>query len=296
MSVTGSTLARRALGRELRRLRTVKGMYQAEAARLAETSPQSIGRIEEGRSTRITSFQINALCDAYAATDEERRILLGLAQEVRAARERGGGWWRSYADQITGDFDHYLALEEAASRLTAWKLAVLPGLLQTPDYRRAIAWIESPELPSELIEKRIEWAIRRQRRLEDPGFAVEILLSEAALREEMGGPAVMSEQLGHLAEVGTLPNVSIRVVPFNARNHLGVLVGSCSLMEFPPLPQSKLTEPPIVYVEEYRGDLYLEREAEVEPYRTALAEIGRVALDESKSRRKILAVAKEHRA
>ncbi|MEV4238723.1 helix-turn-helix transcriptional regulator [Nocardia sp. NPDC049737] len=88
MSVTGSTLARRALGRELRRLRTVKGMYQAEAARLAETSPQSIGRIEEGRSTRITSFQINALCDAYGATDDERRILLGWC---RRCGPRGSG-------------------------------------------------------------------------------------------------------------------------------------------------------------------------------------------------------------
>ncbi|MFI6774616.1 helix-turn-helix domain-containing protein [Nocardia sp. NPDC050412] len=295
MSVTGSTLARRALGRELRRLRTVKGMYQAEAARLAETSPQSIGRIEEGRSTRITSFQINALCDAYGATDDERRILLGLVQEVRAARERGGGWWRSYADQITGDFDHYLALEEAASRLTAWKVAIVPGLLQTPDYRRAIAWAESPELPTEQIERRIEWLIRRQRRLEDPSLTVEVLLSEAVLREEVGGPAVLAEQLHRLAEVGALPNVSIRVVPFNARNHLGVLVGSCFLMEFPPLPQSKLVEPPIVYVEGYAGDLYLEREEEVGHYRTALAEIGRVALDESESRRKILAIAKEYR-
>lgn len=120
-------------------------------------------------------------------------------------------------------------------------------------------------------------------------------MSEAVLREEVGGPAVLAEQLHRLAEVGALPNVSIRVVPFNARNHLGVLVGSCFLMEFPPLPQSKLVEPPIVYVEGYAGDLYLEREEEVGHYRTALAEIGRVALDESESRRKILAIAKEYR-
>ncbi|NNH71646.1 helix-turn-helix domain-containing protein [Nocardia uniformis] len=94
MSVTGSTLSRRALGRELRRLRMAVGMQQAEAARAAETSPQSIGRTEDGRSTRLTSFQINALCDTYKASDDERRTLLGLLQEVRSFRERGGGWWR----------------------------------------------------------------------------------------------------------------------------------------------------------------------------------------------------------
>ncbi|MGV9723047.1 helix-turn-helix domain-containing protein [Nocardia beijingensis] len=297
MSVNGSTLARRALGRELRRLRTAKGMTQAEAARVGETSPQSIGRIEEGQSTRVTNMMVNALCDAFSASDGERKVLLGLVQEVRAARERGGGWWRAYADQIATDFDHYLALEESARRLTAWKVAIVPGLLQTPEYRREIAWAESPDAPSDVIEKRIEWATRRQTRLDDPHFTLDAILSEAVLRDQVGGSAVMDRQLHHLVKVSALPNVSVRIVPFGARSILGSYVGSFSLLEFPQLPQSKLAEPPIVYVEEYAGDLYLEREAEVERYRRALREIDRVALDKDKSRSLILAVAaKEYAA
>ncbi|MFE7802206.1 helix-turn-helix domain-containing protein [Nocardia sp. NPDC057440] len=294
MSATGSTLARRALGRELRRLRTAKEMTQAEAARVGETSPQSIGRIEEGQSTRVTNMMVNALCDAFDATDVERKTLLGLVQEVRAARERGGGWWRAYADQIATDFDHYLALEESACRLTAWKVTILPGLLQTPEYRREIAWAESPDVPSDVVEKRIEWATRRQTRLEDPHFTVDVILSESVLRDEVGGSAVMTGQMHHLVKVSELPNVSVRVVRFSARSILGSYVGSFSLLEFPELPQSKLAEPPIVYVEEYAGDLYLEREAEVQRYRRALREIDRVALDRGKSRSLILAVAKEY--
>ncbi|MBF6193495.1 Scr1 family TA system antitoxin-like transcriptional regulator [Nocardia implantans] len=297
MSVTGSTLARRALGRELRRLRIAKRISQAEAARLAETSPQSIGRIEEGQSTRVTSFQVNALCDAYGASDTERRILLGLVSEVRAARERGGGYWRAYADaELPTGFDHYLALEEAAHRLTAWKVTIIPGLLQTAEYRRALAWSEIPELSPEAIEGRIELAARRQTRLADPEFTVDVLLSEAAVRDQVGGPGVMTDQLLHLSAASELPNVSVRVVPFTAPKHLGSLVGSFILLEFPELPQTKLTEPPIVYVEEYAGDLYLEREAEVARYRSALREIDRVALDHDKSKDLILAVAKEYGA
>ncbi|WP_433567362.1 helix-turn-helix domain-containing protein [Nocardia sp. CA-151230] len=294
MSATGSTLARRALGRELRRLRTAKGMQQAEAARAAETSPQSISRTEEGVTTRLTSFQINALCDAYEASDEERKMLLSLLAEVRASREKGGGWWRAYADaQIPSGFDHYLSLEESAHQLTAWKTAVLPGLLQTADYRRALAWSEIPQLSPEAIESRIELATRRQARLEDPDFTMNVLLSEAVLREQVGGPAVMGDQLKYLAKMSELPNVSVSMVPFSARRKLGVLVGSFSLLEFPVLPQSKLWEPPIVYVEEYAGDLYLERDTEVQRYRDALREIRDVALDEVQSRQRILAVAKE---
>lgn len=295
MTVTSSTLASRAIGRELRRLRIAKGIGQSRAARIAELSPQSIGRLEEGQNTRITSFQINALCDAYAASDEERRVVLDLAREARAAREGKTGWWRAYLDAVIENFNHYLALEEAANAATFWKLGIVPGLLQTPEYRRAIAWAETPNAPSDEIEKRVELATRRQARLEDPEFSVEVFLAEGVLRNQVGGRGVMEGQARHLAEIAELPNVSIQVLPFDARSILGLLAGSFVLMEFPPLPHSKAMEPPIVYVEGYAGDLYLEREEEVDRYRRVLAELRRVALDGYKSRDFVLAVAKERR-
>lgn len=295
MSVTGSTLARRALGRELRRLRTAKGLQQAEAARVAETSPQTIGRIEEGQATRITTFQINALCDHYGATNSERRTVLGLMSEVRTARERGGGWWRAYADAMfASDFDHYLSLEESASRLKAWKVSIIPGLLQTPEYRRAVAWTESPDLPPDVVQMRIEAAIHRQTRLKDPDLHIDVMLWEAVLRDPIGGASVMSDQLEHLARMSELPNVSVRIVPFASPGHLGSYVGSFLILEFPELAQSRLIEPPIVYVEEYAGDLYLERPEEVQRYQDAWREICRVALDPDQSRQRILAAAKEY--
>ncbi|NNH71072.1 helix-turn-helix domain-containing protein [Nocardia uniformis] len=292
--VTGSTLARRALGRELHNLREAAGLNQTAAGRIIGVSPQTIGRMEDGLPTKVSDLYINALCDGYKATDGKRVVLLDLAREVRDAQRSGGGWWRAYADEMRAGFDHYLGLEEAARRLTAWKVAIVPGLLQTPGYRRAIEWTQHPNMPPEQVDKRVEVAIRRQARLEDIDFRVDVILWEAVLRDQVGGTAVMVEQLRRLADVGKLPNVSIRAIPFNASAHLGPTVGSFVLLSFPKLPATGLIEPPIVFVEEYAGDLYLEREAEVERYKDAFAEISRVALDSEETRQLVLAIAKEY--
>ncbi|KZM73389.1 helix-turn-helix domain-containing protein [Nocardia terpenica] len=294
MTDAGSTLARRALGRELLRLRTKNDLTKADAARAAEVSPQSIGRTEEGLATRITALQTNALCNLFGATKEERKMLLGLVAEIRSTEKSKYGWWRAYLDQLADDFNHYLALEDAARRLTAWRVTIIPGLLQTPEYRRAIAWAESPNAPAEDIEKRIEWATRRQARLEDPNFTLDVFLSEAVLRDEVGGPAVMNDQLRHLVNMSERPNVSMRIVPLGGPTNLGSYVGSFSYLEFPALGESKHVEPPIVYIEEYAGDLYLDREGEVARYERALQAIGRVALDQDQSRREILEAAEEY--
>ncbi|MBF6135245.1 helix-turn-helix domain-containing protein [Nocardia otitidiscaviarum] len=292
--LTGSTLARRALGRELKRLRETHGMNQSAAGRVIGVSPQTIGRMEDGLPTKVSDLYMNALCDAYSASAAQRAKLLDLALEVRITRKSGGGWWRAFADEMNAGFDHYLGLEEAAQSVSVWKLAVVPGLLQTPEYRRAIAWYEFPDKPTEQVEKRVELALRRQMRLDDPEFTVEVILSEMVLRDQIGGPAVMADQLRRLLDVGELPNVSVRVVPFNAASHLGSRVGSFVLLEFPKLQATGLTEPPVVYVEEYAGDLYLERESEVQLYRNAFREIDRVALDQDATRQLILSVAKEY--
>ncbi|WP_439956544.1 helix-turn-helix domain-containing protein [Nocardia nova] len=115
-------------------------MGQSQAARIAETSHQTIGRIEEGQTTRITSLQVNALCDSYGATDEERRVCLDLVKEIRASREGKvtASWWRAYADQISTGFNHYLALEDAADRLTIWKTTIVHGIERSRFLRRFV--------------------------------------------------------------------------------------------------------------------------------------------------------------
>lgn len=289
--MAGSTLVSRALGRMLAQYRRRAGMTAYAAAQIVETSQQTLGRMEDGLKSKVPQLWINAFADAYGLSDDERRVLIGLAQELASAQKN---WWRAYTDELRSGFDHYMGLESAARKLSTWKVTLVPGLLQTPEYRRAVIWLESPNLPPEQVEKRITVAMRRQNRLEETGFAIEALLFETVLRDEVGGPAVMADQLRRLADIGCRPDASVRVVPFNARTHPGSLVGSFVLLEFPKLPATGIQEPPVVYVEGFAGDLYLEQEAEVKRYRDAYTEISRVALDVEASRQLILSIAEEH--
>lgn len=287
----GSTLPARALGRMLAQRREQAGLTKYAAAQIVDTSQQTVARIEDGLKAKVSQLWINTWADSYGLTSDERRVMLGLAQEIGSAQK---SWWRAYADEMRVGFDHYVSLEDSARKLSVWKLAIVPGLLQTRGYRRAIAWAETPNAPTDQVEKRVEFAVRRQARLAEPKFHLDVILSEMVLRDQVGGVGVMGEQLHSLAEVGQRSNVSLRVVPFDATGHLGSLVGSFVLLEFPKLPATGMTEPPVVFVEEFAGDLYLEREAEVQRYRYAFAEVSRAALDLDRTRQLLLSIAKEY--
>ncbi len=292
--MAGSTLAARALGRRLTQHRLRAKLNRSQAAKIVETSLQTFGRLEEGQRPIITDIWINLLADAYRVSQPERRELLALAQEMRASQKAGGNWWRGYADDgMSADFDHYMNLEQSARRMTTWHLALLPGLLQTPDYRRANAWAEVPTRDHDAIEGLVRLAVNRQARWSDPSFEFEVLLSEAVLHHQVGSRAVMIEQFERLLEVMQLPNVTIRIIPFAASSTIGLIVGPFVLMEFAPLPTTKIIEPPVVFVEGYAGALYLELEGDVQLYRGAVSELRRVALGEAETRDLILAAMKE---
>uniref|UniRef100_UPI0024564013 helix-turn-helix domain-containing protein n=1 Tax=Nocardia otitidiscaviarum TaxID=1823 RepID=UPI0024564013 len=108
--VIGSTLARRALGREMKRLRELAGMSQSAAGRVIGVSQQTIGRMEEGQPTKVSDLYVNTLCDSYRATDEERVTLLDLAGEVRTAQRGGGGGWGAYVDEMRVGVDHEIVI------------------------------------------------------------------------------------------------------------------------------------------------------------------------------------------
>ncbi|MGW6336088.1 helix-turn-helix domain-containing protein [Nocardia rhamnosiphila] len=290
----GSTLPRRALGRQLRQLRERNGLTATAASRIAETSPQTYGRLEDGRITKVTDMLLNALANAYGATDSERRLLLSLAQEIRTSSASGGGWWRAYADALATDFDHYLSLEDAANCVTSWQTTLVPGLLQTREYRRAITWATSPDTSSEEVERMLDMAAKRQYLLEEERFRFEALLAEGVLHYQVGNPEIMVAQVQHLLDRSE--QVDIRIVPFRAKNPSGLIAAPFVLFSFPPLLTSKLQEPPVAYVEGLAGDLYLEREAEVSRYSHEADKIRHVALPRSASKDLMLRAMKEWQA
>ncbi|MRH90888.1 helix-turn-helix domain-containing protein [Nocardia sp. SYP-A9097] len=301
--MAGSSLPRRALGRTLRRLRERAQKSQLAAGLTAEISPQSISRLEEGYKVRLATSQLKELLNLYDVADpgSERDEILSLWQEVKeqdqAAKIAGTtkGWWRAYSDQYFAHFDHYLSLETAANHITTHQLALVPGLFQIPDYRRAIVRTAYPDLSPVDVERRVELTVRRQERLQDSTFRIDALLSEAVVRSKPTGSDVMAQQLLHLAELSERPSISIRMIPLDAESPLWLMVQAFTLLEFPPLA-SRVVEPPIVFVEGYEGALFLEQDTVIDRYRRAIGDIQRLALSEDDTRTLVRRIAKEHAA
>jgi hypothetical protein len=286
---TGSTVPRRQLGRYLRDLRNRSRLTVRAAADRLEWSEAKIWRIETGQ-TSLRSLDVETMCRIYGAPADLTAALMGLAKETKAR-----GWWHSYGDVIPETFDVYIGLEEAASRLSWYESELVPGLLQTEDYARTLMRAGNTGVDDAEIERRVRVRIARQdllTRVTQPP-TLEVVLNEAILRRPIGSAAIMARQLDRLAEASELPNVSIRVIPFTAGLHHGIMAGSFVILRFPVGNDGREAEPPTVYSDGFTGDLYLDKPHEVERYHTAFQSIWDTALDEQDSKDLVSKVAKE---
>ncbi len=287
--MTGSTVPRRQLGRYLRDLRNQAGILVRDAARRLEWSEAKLWRIETGQ-TSLRSLDVEAMCRLYGASPEMTEALMGLARETKAR-----GWWQAYGDAVPEWFDLYVGLEAAATRLHLYEQELVPGLFQTSDYARTLIRADHPEESDDEISQRVQLRLARQalvRRPIDPP-TLQVALNESVLRRPVGGPEVMSAQLNRLAEASELPNVSLRVVPFAAGFHPGMLSGSFNILRFPPNGNGTESEPPTVYADLFTGALYMDKPNEIERYSEAFAGIWAHALDESSSTELIRQAAEE---
>lgn len=287
---TGSTVPRRQLGRHLRELRNKSRLTVRAAAKKLEWSEAKMWRIETGQ-TPLRSLDVQAMCSVYGAPSDLTEALMGLAKETKAR-----GWWHAYGDVIPEGFDVYVGLEEAAASLSSYQSDIVPGLLQTEGYAREVTRTHIQGISEEDLDGRVRLRIERQTlltRVTDP-LTLRVVLSEAVLRRPVGGREVMSEQLAHLVYVSELPNVAIRLVPFSAGMHSGVVTGPFVILRFPMNGHGVDTEPPTVYADGYTGGLYLDKPKEVEQYDEAFQGIWETALDGQASRRLISEVAGSH--
>ncbi|MQS36760.1 helix-turn-helix domain-containing protein [Streptomyces katsurahamanus] len=288
---TGSTVPRRQLGRHLKELRNRARLTVRAAAVKLEWSEAKMWRIETGQ-TPLRALDVQAMCVVYGAAPDLTKALMGLAKETKAR-----GWWHAYGDLIPEGFDVYVGLEEAATSLYSYESDVVPGLLQTDGYAREITRTHYPEMSDDGLDGRVQLRIDRQAlltRVTDPP-ELRVALAETVLRRPVGGHAVMAAQLAHLVYVSELPNIAIRIVPFAAGAHLGVVSGPFVILRFPVTGDGVATEPPTVYADGYTGGLYLDKPREVDQYETAFAGIWGAALDGQASRRLISEVAGSYR-
>ncbi|MBF6328563.1 helix-turn-helix domain-containing protein [Nocardia transvalensis] len=272
--ITGSTMPRRQLGRRLRDLRNRARMTTRVAAQRLEWSEAKIWRIETGQ-TSLRGLDVEAMCKIYGAPADVVEPLTALARETKAR-----GWWAEYGDVIAEGFEVYIGLEEAASRLCTYENELVPGLLQTESYTRAMLSAARPDMSATEMDRRIAVRVARQAllaRAEAP-VRLDAVITESMLRRRIGDREVTIGQLEHLRRMCDLPTVEIRLVPDDSGYHDGLNSGRFVLLEF-DTEAGDLPEPPVVYVETFTGSAYFDKEHEIDRYRAAFASIKSVAVD-----------------
>ncbi len=283
----GPAVRRRKLGAELRALRTGAGLTSGEAARLVGWHQSKVSRIETGAS-RVKPADVRLLLDTYGVQDARLRELL----LVLAGSDEGGGrhhWWHAYRGVLPPTYRDFISLESQASAMRTLETSVVPGLLQTPEYARAVTRAAVGGLDDdadERLEALVAVRLARQDVLHaDPPLVLSAVLDEAVLRREIGGPEVMARQLRRLAEAARLPQVRLQVLPFAAGEHVGI-TGPFVIFSF-----SRTSDLDVVVLDHLTSSLYLERKEDLQAYTEAFNALRIHALSPEESMDYIAALA-----
>jgi transcriptional regulator with XRE-family HTH domain len=273
------TVRRRELGASLKALRSAKGLTAEQVADRLQISTSKVSRLETGdRGARARD--VNNLCDLYEVDDEQRQHLLELASE---GKQRA--WWQSLALP----YSTYVGLEAEATSISDYGLGMVPGLLQTADYARAIVRAAIPRWVPEVVEQRVQWRMARQQVLHaETAPHLEAVVDESVLHRVVGSPGVMQAQLEQLLELSDLPNVTLRVIPYEAGalpagNNKFIILGFAAI-------------PDVVFIEGLTGDLYLEDPRDVETYVMTFRTLVQLAASPEATRGIIAAMIPSYRA
>ena len=261
--VRSPTVRRRELGMRLRALRAGADLTVEQVADHLLCSPSKISRLETGHRG-ASARDIRDLCNLYRVDPAEREYLTELAREG----DLRNAWWQPY----DLPYATYVGLESAAIAISDFEPGVFPGLLQTPDYARVVHEALIPQLAPDVIAQRIEVRSIRQQVLARPGPPQFIsVIDEAVLHRVVGGPAVMRDQLKRLIAASSLPNITIQVLPYQAGAH-AALDSTFIMLEF-EAPVSG-----VVYVDGLVGQIYLQREQDVQRYREIFGQLRALSL------------------
>lgn len=224
-------VARRRVWMALRRARDAKGLTQGQVAEEMEWSLSKVMRIEKGE-VNISVSDLRALLDYLDVNDPaEVKQLLDDARAARSERRTAGSAFRQHLTTATQQLLQY---ETEAVAIRQFSLVLIPGLLQTEAYARAIFQnvLEKESLSPETIEARIAIRMRRRESILDrpdpPQYL--FLLDESVLGRPVGGPRVMGEQLLALLQAVRDTSVLVRVVPLAAAPTLATL-GSFMILD-----------------------------------------------------------------
>lgn len=291
---------RRLLGTALREYREGLGYNLEEAARILGCDRSKISRIETGERG-IRAKELRELLTEYGVPAVEQEALLAVAH-----RGRESGWWLEYRDVLPPAAQDYVIMEIAATEILCYEANQVPDLLQTPDYMRAVAAADARYTTGEQRAHAMEAKLNRQR-IVVAGRAprLDVVITEGALRQTVGAPRVMREQLGRLAALADtgfaeeLPDsevpdgersaISLRVLPFAAGVHAVAGCGSMTLLRFADTPDIG-----VIHLTALSGGVSLDGREEVARYLRAFTQLRLAALPSSRSAQLIRAIARSY--
>ncbi|MDF5756125.1 helix-turn-helix transcriptional regulator [Spongiactinospora sp. TRM90649] len=263
----------------MKRLRERAELTQEEVAKRLDWHHTKVFRIETGRTAPHPN-DVRVLCGVYGLADAAQ--VEALVQLAKESRKRG--WWYSYKDILPSRYEFLIGLEQEASVIQTWELAVVPGLLQTEDYARTLIRGGPLELDPDEVQRRLEVRMTRQRVLAKPDRPrLWVLLDEAAVRRVVGGPSVMRGQLEALITASKAGKTTIQVVPYGVGAHPGT-AGSFIVLGF-----AEPGEIDVVYMETIGGSLSVDKPDEVRHFTAAFDHLRAVALSPDDTRAMLVA-------
>lgn len=279
--MSDKTIRRRRLSRALRVWRARAGMTADEAASALLCGAGTISRMENGQSG--DPYRVKGLFELYGAPPE---LVADMIQIARESRRRPSTVRKPYHDFVPKRLAEYYELEDEAESLSQIEGECVPGLLETPDYARAL--IGAGEPPAD-IDRLVEIRLARQQRVRGSNpLRLRVILGEAALHTQVGGPDVLRAQLEHLLDlIRNAPNVDIRVLPFvsGARPALG---RSFIVLGFPD-PE----DPDVIFAESVSYFVLEDETDEVAKFVDAYNRLWQTALDDRSSAMLIARAASE---
>lgn len=281
-----SVLRQQRLAGELRRLRKRARLTGKEVATRLGWSEAKLSRIENGLA-RVKTADLDEFMDLYEVSAQDRVGLRALAEESRQTdplEELEGGVPEGYARIIDA--------EREAEAMQTWEPQVVPGLLQTEGYTRALLQPVAAILamPTAAIERRVESRLLRQRVLtRTPPLELLFAIDESVLIRGFAPPSVMRDQLTHLVEVSEDPNIELRILPLSTKQVVGT--GAFVYFRYPKVHGVSL--PDAVALEHLEGTVFIESEQDVNAYRVVYGALRESSLSPEASRDMLGRVARE---
>ncbi|MGW9309289.1 helix-turn-helix domain-containing protein [Saccharomonospora azurea] len=258
----------RALSAALKQARLDAGLGQRELARMLGIQHAKLSYWENG--SRVPDVaDVSAILAKLDVTGANRDRILEL---TRNAREPN--WLTAGMPGVSPGLAGVLDCERTATAITDWSPLLIPGLLQTSDYARAV--LSSGDLAAHEVEARVMMRLARRDVIDrSEPVTLTALIGESALREVIGGPALMADQLRHLLMMADKPTVSVRIMPHGLGWHPG-LSGPFILFEFADSPS-------IVHIEHHRSSAFIYDEKDVQDYQSAAKKMNSMAMTPGES-------------